>query len=190
LAPIFSEPQEPAVDRKEIPKAPVEAPKPALKKLTRQMSGPSIKSVMNGGTVSDDKVTAKEQHELYTNQVLSESFTDEQLQLKWKQYVATLEDRPNLKSTLSREPILNDDGTLLLKIDNHVQDDLIKSIKPQLVSWLRRELKNSAIELVTELNETQVQRFAYTDGEKFEEMLQKNPDLAYMKQRFNLDFEG
>jgi hypothetical protein len=33
-------------------------------------------------------------------------------------------------------------------------------------------------------------KFAYTDGEKFEEMLQKNPDLAYMKQRFNLDFEG
>jgi hypothetical protein len=66
--------------------------------------------------------------------------------------------RPNLKSSLSREPILNDDGTLLLRIDNHVQDDLIKSIKPQLVSWLRRELKNSSIDLVTELNEHQSQK--------------------------------
>ena len=188
MAPIFSEPQEPTVDRKEIPKAPVEAPKPALKKLTRQMNGPSIKSVMNGGAISDDKLTVKEQHEIYTNQDLSENFTDEQLQVKWKQYVATLEDRPNLKSTLSRNPILKDDGTLLLRIENHVQDDLIKNNKSQLVSWLRRELKNSSIELVTELTEHQSQKIAYTDGEKFEEMLQKNPDLAYMKQRFNLDF--
>jgi hypothetical protein len=51
-------------------------------------------------------------------------------------------------------------------------------------------LKNSSIELVTELAEHQSQKIADTDGEKFEEMLQKNPDLAYMKQRFNLDFEG
>lgn len=154
------------------------------------MNGPSIKSVMNGGSISDDELTVKEQHEIYTNQGLCESFTNEHLQVKWKQYVSTLDDRPNLKSTLSREPILNDDGTLLLRIENHVQDDLIKGIKPQLVSWLRRELKNSSIELITEISESQSQKFAYTDGEKFEEMLQKNPDLAYMKQRFNLDFEG
>lgn len=190
MAPIFSEPQEQPVERRESPKNPAEAPKPALKKLTRQMNGPSIKSVMNGGAVADDKLTVKEQHELYTNQDLSESFTNEQLQVKWKNYVSTLDDKPNLKSSLSREPILNDDGTILLRIENHVQDDLIKSIKPQLVSWLRRELKNSSIDLVTELTEHQSQKIAYTDGEKFEEMLQKNPDLAYMKQRFNLDFEG
>lgn len=181
---------EQAVVRKEVPKESVEAPKPALKKLTRQLSGPSIKSVMNGGPVSDEKLTIKEQHELYTNQDLTESFTNEQLQLKWKTYLSTLEDRPNLKSTLSREPILSGNNTILLKIDNHVQDDLIKSIKPQLVSWLRRELKNSSIDMVTEINESQTQKFAYTDGEKFEEMLHKNPDLAYMKQRFSLDFEG
>ena len=145
---------------------------------------------MNGGTLSDDKLTVKEQHELYTNQDLSESFTNEELQVKWKKYLSTLNDRPNLKSTLSREPILNHDGTLLLRVENHVQDELIKNNKPQLVLWLRRELKNSSIDLVTEIAESQSQKFAYTDGEKFEEMLQKNPDLAYMKQRFNLDFEG
>ena len=71
-----------------------------------------------------------------------------------------------------------------------MQDDLVKSIKPQLVSWLRRELKNSYIDLITEVNEAESLKVAYTDGEKFEELLHKNPELAYLKQKFSLDFEG
>lgn len=167
-----------------------EEPKTTLRKVSRNVSAPSIKSVLNGEPLPDTKISVKEQHEVYARQNLSEKFTVDQLQQKWKQYLGTLDDRPNLKSTLSREPVLREDGTLLLKIDNHVQDDLIKSIKTQLVSWLRRELKNSYIDLFTEVAETGTQRIVYTDGDKFEEMLQKNPDLAYLKQRFNLDFDG
>lgn len=154
------------------------------------MSGPSIKSVLNGGPMGDEKLSTIEQHQLYTKQDLFEEFTLEQLNDRWKEYLTTLDDRPNMKSTLSRTPILKDDGTLLLMIDNHVQEELIRSIKPQLVSWLRRELKNSSIDLFIEINDTGTQKFAYTDGEKLEEMLKKNPDLAILKQRFNLDFEG
>ena len=79
---------------------------------------------MNGESINDEKLSAKEQHELFTRQDMFEEFTDEQLQAKWKQYLATLEDRPNLKSTLSRDPELQEGGMLLLRIDNHVQDDL------------------------------------------------------------------
>jgi hypothetical protein len=154
------------------------------------MSGPSIKSVLNGGPIGDEKLSTIEQHQLYTRQDLFEEFNQEQLNDRWKEYLTTLDDRPNMKSTLSRTPLLREDGTLLLMIDNHVQEELIRSIKPQLVSWLRRELKNSSIDLFIEINDAGTQKFAYTDGEKFEEMLQKNPDLAILKQRFNLDFEG
>lgn len=154
------------------------------------MSGPSIKSVMNGGSVTDEKVDAKEQHELYTRQDLAETFTEEQLRKKWKEFLNTLDDRPNLKSTLSRDPELQPQNLLLLKIENHVQEELVKGIKPQLVSWLRRELRNSSIELETELVMEENTKFAYTDGEKLEEMLKKNPDLALLKQKFNLDFDN
>jgi hypothetical protein len=163
--------------------------RPALKKLTRDISGPSIKSVMNGGQVEEEKVSHREQHELYTRQELYEDFSQHELDIKWKFFLDTLDDRPNLKSTLSNEPQLRDDKSILLRIDNHVQDELVKGIKPQLVSWLRRELKNSSIDLITEVREEDVQKFAYTDGEKFEEMLRKNPELAILKQRFNLDFD-
>lgn len=145
---------------------------------------------MNGEDVKDEKVSAREQHELYTRQDLSEAFTEEQLQLKWKEFLNTLDDRPNLKSTLSRDPLLKPQNLLLLKIENHVQEELVKGVKPQLVSWLRRELRNSSIELETELVMEETTRFAYTDGEKLEEMLKKNSDLALLKQKFNLDFDN
>lgn len=78
----------------------------------------------------------------------------------------------------------------MLEIENHVQDELIREIKPQLVAWLRRELKNSTIDLFTELTQPDLQRMVYTDDEKFDEMLRKNSALAYLKQRFKLDFDS
>jgi hypothetical protein len=59
-----------------------------------------------------------------------------------------------------------------------------------LVSWLRTELKNSKIQLITQITETVKGRIIYTDSEKFEEMAKKNPNLAILKQKFNLDFGG
>ncbi len=168
----------------------VEETKPALRKLSRNLSGPSIKSLLNGPLLPEEKLSFKEQHELYTQNDLSEKFSEEQLLSKWKQYLGLLDDRPNLKSTLARDPVLQCDGTILLKIDNYVQDDIIKAVKPQIVTWLRRELKNSNIDLFTEISCSGLDKIVYTDGDKFEEMLQKNPDLAYLKQRFSLDFEG
>ena len=145
---------------------------------------------MNGGPVSGEKITTREQHELYTRQDQNEPYTAEQLHEKWQGYLATLEDRPNLKNSLIRTPEIQTSGVLLVTLENHIQEELVKAAKPQLVSWLRRELKNSSIDLAIRVAESESRRFAYTDGEKFEEMLQKNPDLAILKQRFNLDFEG
>ena len=154
------------------------------------MSGPSIKSVMNGGTVEEDKISVKEQHELFSRQDYFEPFSSEDLISKWKEYLTTLDERPSLKATLAKDPVLMKNWMVRIVIDNHVQEELIRNVKPQLVSWLRRELKNSAIDIVTEVREDDSKRFAYTDGEKFEEMLEKNSDLAYLKQKFNLDFDN
>jgi len=85
-------------------------------------------------------------------------------------------------------PQITNDFKLILEIDNRIQDDLIATIKPELVTWLRKELKNSKIQLVTKITETVKGRLIYTDAEKFDEMAKKNPQLAILKQKFNLDF--
>ncbi len=117
-----------------------------------------------------------------------EEFKKEDLELKWKEFLTRLDDRPNLQSTLARVPELKEDFKLYLDIDNSIQHDLITSVKPELVSFLRRELRNSKIELFIEVTENIKNRIIYTDNDKFDEMAKKNPNLKLLKQKFNLDF--
>ncbi len=69
-----------------------------------------------------------------------------------------------------------------------MQENLINSIKPELVSWLRKELKNSSIQLVLQITEKIQSKIIYTDAEKYDELLKKNPKLALLKQKLKLDF--
>lgn len=136
----------------------------------------------------DSKLTAQEQHEVYSQVALTEKFSSEDLKIKWDDFLIGLSDRPNLKSTLSTLPEIEDDCKLILEIENSVQEDLINSIKPDLVTWLRKELRNSNIQLITKISEKIKSSIIYSDSEKFEVMIQKNPSLGLLRQKFNLDF--
>ena len=98
-----------------------------------------------------------------------------------------LDDRPNLQSTLSRVPELKDNCQLYLEIDNSFQQESIIAIKPELVSFLRKELRNSKVELVTKVTDEIKNRIIYTDEDKFDEMVKKNPSLKELKKRLDLD---
>jgi hypothetical protein len=77
----------------------------------------------------------------------------------------------------------------LLKIGNSVQEEEVKLVKYELISWLRKELQNSEIELVTRIEKQESTRIFYSDSEKMQLMMQKNPELYQLKQKFNLDFK-
>ncbi len=132
-------------------------------------------------------MSAAEQFKLHTKADEFEAFTKEELETVWKMFLIRLEDRPNLKSTLSRVPDLIEEHQLYLEIDNTIQEDIITSIKPELVSFLRKELKNSKVELITKVTEKIKNKIIYTDLDKFDEMVKKNPSLKLLKQKFNLD---
>jgi hypothetical protein len=151
------------------------------------MSSPSIKDALDG-KLEDKQLTAKEQHQMYSKNDEKEVFTNEELKLKWEVFLTRLNDRPNLQSTLSNLPELKEDYQLILEIENTVQEDLISTIKPELVSWLRKELKNSKIQLNTVITEKIKGRIIYSDAEKYDELLKENPSLALLRQKLNLDF--
>ncbi len=125
---------------------------------------------------------------MFANNNEAEEFTTIDLEEKWKSFLSKLNDRPSLQSTLSYVPEIKEGFELHLEIENTVQEDSINLIKPELVSWLRKELHNSKISLVTKITEKTRGRIIYTDEEKYTEMLKKNPNLAVLKQKFNLDF--
>ncbi len=162
-----------------------------VKKIARRkldfISTPSIKNALEG-KYEENQISAKERHQIYSREDEKEDFTPDQLKLKWDAFVARLNDRPNLQSTLSDIPKIKGDYQLVLEIENTVQEDLINNIKPELVSWLRKELKNSKIQLNILITEKVKSRIIYTDAEKYDELLKQNPGLAILTKKFNLDF--
>jgi hypothetical protein len=164
-------------------------PKRVVKRSANEFRTPSIKDALNGKFKDDEgQISAKEQFKMHTKADEFEPFTEEELAVKWKIFLKRLDDQPNLQSTLTNVPELKEDFKLLLEIDNTIQDELIDLIKPELVSFLRKELKNSKIELATKVSDKIKNRIIYTDLDKFDELVKKNPHLKTLKQKFNLDF--
>jgi len=77
----------------------------------------------------------------------------------------------------------------LLRVSNSIQEMEIRLVKPELVSWLKKELRNSGIEMTTLLEKVESERMIFSDSEKMQMMMQKNPLLYELKQKFNLDFK-
>jgi hypothetical protein len=153
------------------------------------MGTPSIKMGLKGEFGGEEKqLSAKEQHQMYSKADEMEPFNEEQLKEKWKEFLTRLDDRPSIKATLSILPKIQKDFTLVLEIDNRIQDELLVSVKPELVSWLRKELRNSKISLKTIVADIVREKVIYSDIEKYQEMANKNPDLALLKRTLNLDF--
>jgi hypothetical protein len=143
---------------------------------------------LRGEFDDEKKLSSKEQHEIYSKAGEEEEFTQEQLQEKWMEFLARLEDRPSIKATLSTVPKMQEDFSLLLEIDNRIQDDMLVEIRPELVSFLRKELRNSKINLKTVVTDIVREKVIYSDVEKYQAMAGKNPNLALLKQKLNLDF--
>jgi hypothetical protein len=150
---------------------------------------PSIKDAIAGNTPEKNEL-AEDQNKKYSEyEVYNEPFTAEQLAAKWSEFMSQLVDRPNLRSTLSNVPEITDGNNLLLRIGNSIQEMEIRLVKPELVTWLRKELRNSEIEMTTQIEKVESERMIFSDSEKMQMMMQKNPLLYELKQKFNLDFK-
>lgn len=160
-----------------------------VKKVIRKTGSsytPSIKDALSGKK-KEDKTDAKTRLKVYSGQEMNDPFTLEQFKSKWDEYLERLSDRPILKVTLSRTPEIIDGSKLKLNIDNNLLDEEISKIKPDLVSWLRKELKNTNIELITEVILQENQSKPYSEKEILAEMVKKNPTINQLKQIFKLD---
>jgi hypothetical protein len=170
---------------------PIEKMNPArvIRKIGSSFT-PSIKDALAGKsneqtiTEAIGKVAFGDQIEQY------ETFSKEKFEAKWAEFLELISDRPNLYATLSSAPEIQDGNKLLLKVGNSVQEEEVRLIKPELVTFLRRELSNSAIELSTIIEKIESERTHFSDSEKMQLLVQKNPELLELKRKFNLDFNG
>ena len=173
------------------PGNPEPAEKPSAIKTIRRVGSsftPSIKDALAGKATEKTLIDEITQAAYSEYEDFSEPFTSEQLAAKWKEYLELISDRPNLVSTLASVPELTEGNKLLLKIGNSAQEEDVRQIKPELIGFLRKELRNSGIELNTSVEKVESERTHLSDQEKLQILIQKNPELIELAQKFNLGF--
>ncbi|MFW5663580.1 MAG: DNA polymerase III subunit gamma/tau [bacterium] len=84
-------------------------------------------------------------------------------------------------------PVILDKATLEIGVDNLVQQDNIIEQKPQILSFLRKSLNNYAVNFQVKIKENKKVQKAYLPAEKFQKMVEKNPDVERLKNDLDLD---
>ena len=159
-------------------------------------SGISIKDSLKGTSAELDNETASPPHKEERRES-SESdplVVDPDAVLRaWNDYALSIEkSKPRIYSTLtSNRPVVAADGALKVLLNNEAQrDNFIKSIKSELVGFIQNKTGISRVEIIAEVAESvENGKKIYTEQDKLEFLIRKNPDLGKLKTRFNLDFD-
>ncbi len=117
-------------------------------------------------------------------------FTEKELVDQWKKFANQIRNRhPRLYNTLlANKPSITGPSEIEFEVSNPLQEEALKKIKPELLKHLKREL-NKSIDLAVIINEETGESRLYLPEDKFGHMVKKNPDLALLRQKLNLDFE-
>ena len=125
------------------------------------------------------------------NIVLEENFNIEAVNKYLNQYVENLktEGKKNIASILSMNPIsLSDNYKIQFKVANEMNRVEVNIEKERLLPFLKKHLKNDKIKIEVEISENPKQEQIYTPTEKYQYLLQLNPQLEELRKKFNLDF--
>jgi DNA polymerase-3 subunit gamma/tau len=152
---------------------------------------PSIKDALNGIPRTRDEEGKDTGRTI--RQVLSNSFTQDDLLEKWNEYADQIkEEKPRMSSSLKHHlPSLGDALQIEVIFSNSSQmEDFDRDIKQDLVIYLEDALRNTQFKIIPVVQEVERnENILYTAEEKYDHMIKKNPNLGKLKERFNLDFE-
>lgn len=169
--------------------------KPDLKKSPDTLPSASLKELLKKNGVKTDTVNQEEPEvENPVPDILEDSsdeFTELDLINYWKKYAIMVRDnQPRLYSTLiSGEPVVDENKLIRYSVTNKLQQEAISEIKPELLSFLRKELNNYSIQLEVTISGKETESKPYHPEEKFARMAEKNPALNVFKNKLGLDYE-
>jgi DNA polymerase-3 subunit gamma/tau len=174
-----------------IPKVMVE--EPAVKITIPKLSVGTNSSLIPN--LNDLEANYSKKEEIQAEYLSGESkleFSSDSMLKFWNSYAEKIkkEGKINIFTIMTANPpVLLDNFLIELLIENKIQEDLLSSEKVDLLNYLRVEMKNFSIDLQTRHMEQTQKKRLYTSSDKYQHMLEKNPNLEEFKRRFNLDLD-
>jgi len=193
--------QKPVADKTSTPQ--VQQPPaahPTAEKTTETASAATPSSASRPGKPGSIKINKprqeddeKKKHELTetlsTEDRPEESFSNESLLEIWDK----LKDRYKESSVTvftainTHKPKISSENMIEITVDNVIQKESIFEQKPEILSFLRKNLNNYAINIDVTVTDAPKVHKAYLPAEKFQKMAEKNPDVERLKNDLDLD---
>lgn len=87
-------------------------------------------------------------------------------------------------------PTILEETVVLLKLKNQMQESEIQKVKSGLFTHLKKTLLNSKLSLEIEFVKShEIPKKAFTSADKLKLMVEKNPLLSELKDKFDLDLD-
>ncbi|GHM99520.1 hypothetical protein WSM22_10100 [Cytophagales bacterium WSM2-2] len=112
--------------------------------------------------------------------------TEEQLRSAWSDFAMQRKNQVAEFHLLSRTVDVQG-STVTVALANTVEEPLLQSILPELLTYLRGKLSNSSIKVESVFKKEDSKKIAYTNKEKFDLLAEKNPMIKELKERLGLD---
>lgn len=115
--------------------------------------------------------------------------TQQQLDQVWLTLPGIFEKEDRLKATLyNTNPLLQDGVQIVLALANRLQEQEVIRVKEQIVKYLRKQLHNTDVQLLTRVDES-LAKHSFTDKEAYDNLLRSNPELATLAENLKLTIE-
>lgn len=134
----------------------------------------------------------KPQQQVATERVVQQvtPFDQNDLLKYWDAFGTMIDKKVYLKNTMYNcKPVLQDNFFFEVAVHNPGQREELINNSIEILSYLRSQLKNTAIQMQIRISETNEKKLAYTATEKYEHLLNINPALGKLKDEFNLTLD-
>ncbi|WP_228778748.1 DNA polymerase III subunit gamma/tau [Flavobacterium sp. J49] len=164
---------------------------PTTPVIPNSVSGQPKVSALSLASIRAKKEMAEAQKSVVKDTVHlpSEPFTETEMLEQWLKYAQRMEDKGYriVASLLTiNDPIL-DGTTIIHELPNESSKIDFEKERPELLGYLRGKLHNHDIQINVKVNETLVVKKAFTNQDKYNRLVEINPNLELLKKMFDLD---
>ncbi len=118
-----------------------------------------------------------------------EPFTETEMLEQWMKYAQRMEDKGYriIASLLTINDPTLEGTTIIHELPNESSKIDFEKERPEILGYLRGKLHNHDIQIHVKVNEALVVKKAFTNQDKYNRLLEINPNLELLKKMFDLD---
>lgn len=159
-------------------------------KLNRNSSKKSAFSLRSRSIKNDQVQIESTDEDIKANKVLT-SFNQSDLNLVWPKIAELMINSQVIYALLKQiNPILEKDYKIRISVGSRVQSKYLEETRDEIIGLLRTKLKNDAISIIVKVEESGSNaKIVYTAEERYQFLLEKNPQLDEFRKEFQLDID-